>query len=65
MEENTEKWCHKQQVRNKHINPTDSGFIYTYTHEYNDSNYDLKEEVSLTELINFLYTKIKILENGD
>ena len=56
LEEFTEKYHHKQKVNVRHINQIDSGFIYTYSHEYSDQ--DIKEEVTLIELINFLYDKI-------
>lgn len=60
LEEYTEKCCYKQKVKVRHINPISNGFIYTYSHEYSEN--DCKEEVTLIQLLNFLYYKIK--ENG-
>jgi len=58
LKEYTEKCCYKQKVRIGNITLIDDEFVYTYTHEYNDSNQESTEKVSFIELLNFLYNKI-------
>ena len=58
LEEYTEKYCFVQKVKVRHININEGLIIYTFDHEYNDG-IDCKNTVTLIDLINFLYKKIK------
>lgn len=62
LKEYTEKCCYKQKVRIENIEFIGGEFIYTYRHEYNDSNQDSTEKVSFIELLNFLYNKMNELQ---
>lgn len=59
LEEYLSKTLLLSKVNVRHVNQTTvNPIVFTYTHEYNEGN-DLKGEVTIIELINFLYNKTK------